>query len=67
MKKEENDIRLFNSKLDGKFDNSPSGFKKMKSFTEKHVDRDTELLFCFEHTGLYAVPLQVYLEKEDMA
>jgi transposase len=67
ISKEEIDIRLFNSKLDGKFDNSPSGFKKMKSFTEKHVDQDTELLFCFEHTGLYAVPLQVYLEKEDMA
>jgi transposase len=67
ISKETIDIRLLSSKLDGNFSNSPSGFRKMKSFIEKHVDRDTELLFCFEHTGLYAVPLQVYLEKENMA
>lgn len=67
ISKEEVDIRLFNSKMDGKFNNSPSGFRKMKSFIEKHVDSDTDLLFCFEHTGLYAVPLQVYLEEKNMA
>jgi transposase len=67
VSKEKVDIRLFDSKMDGKFDNKPSGFRKMRSLIEKHVDKDTELLFCFEHTGLYAVPLQVYLEKENMA
>jgi len=67
ISKEKVDIRLFNSKMDGQFDNKPSGFRKMRSLIEKHVDKDTELLFCFEHTGLYAVPLQVYLEKENMA
>jgi transposase len=67
ISKEKVDIRLFISKVDGKFDNKPSGFKKMRSLIEKHVDKDTDLLFCFEHTGLYAVPLQVYLEKENMA
>ena len=67
ISKEKVDIRLFDSKMDGKFDNKPSGFKKMRSLIEKQVDKDTELLFCFEHTGLYAVPLQVYLEKENVA
>jgi len=67
ISKEKVDIRLFLSKMDGKFDNKPSGFKKMRSLIEKHVDKDTDLLFCFEHTGLYAVPLQVYLEKENLA
>lgn len=67
ISKEKVDIRLFDSKMDGKFDNKPSGFRKIKSLIAKHVDKDTELLFCFEHTGLYAVPLQVYLEKENMA
>jgi transposase len=67
ISKEKVDIRLFNSKMDGQFDNKPSGFRKMRSQIEKHVDKDTELLFCFEHTGLYAVPLQVYLEKENLA
>jgi transposase len=67
ISKERIDIQLLNSKLDSNFSNSPSGFRMMKSFIEKHVDSDTELLFCFEHTGLYAVPLQVYLEKENQA
>lgn len=67
ISKEKVDIRLFDSKMDGKFDNKPSGFRKMRSLIEKQVDKDSELLFCFEHTGLYAVPLQVYLEKENMA
>lgn len=67
ISKEKVDIRLFDSKMDGKFDNKPSGFKKMISLFEKQVDKDTELMFCFEHTGLYAVPLQVFLEKENMA
>jgi transposase len=65
ISKENVDIRLFDRKVDGKFKNSPSGFKKMKTLIGKHVDRGTELLFCFEHTGLYAIPLQVYLEKEN--
>lgn len=67
ISKEKVDIRLFDSNMDGKFDNKPSGFKKMRSLIEKQVDKDTELMFCFEHTGLYAVPLQVFLEKENMA
>jgi transposase len=67
ISKEKVDIRLFDSKMDGIFDNKPSGFRKMRSLIEKQVGKDTELLFCFEHTGLYAVPLQVYLEKENMA
>lgn len=67
ISKEKVDTRLLNSKMDGIFDNTPSGFRKMKSMIEKKVDKDTELLFCFEHTGLYAVPLQVYLEKENIA
>lgn len=67
ISKEKVDIRLFNSKMDGIFDNKPSGFKKMRSLIEKQVDRDTELMFLFEHTGLYAVPLQVFLEKENLA
>jgi transposase len=67
ISKEKVDIRLFESKMDGQFDNKPSGFRKMRSVIEKQVNKDTELLFCFEHTGLYAVPLQVYLEKENMA
>jgi transposase len=67
ISKEKVDIRLFDSKMDGTFDNKPSGFKKMKSLIEKQVDKNTELLFCFEHTGLYSVPLQAYLEKENLA
>jgi transposase len=67
ISKEKVDIRLFDSKMDGKYDNKPSGFRKMISLIEKQVDKDTELMFCFEHTGLYAVPLQVFLEKENKA
>jgi len=60
------DVRLHDSKQDGKFDNKPSGFRKMMKWIEKQEGKGTALLFCFEHTGLYSVPLQVFLDKENL-
>ena len=65
ISKEKFDVRLYYQQKDGIFPNRPSGFKKMKSWLSKQVDEDTSLMFCFEHTGLYSVPLQVYLEQEN--
>lgn len=59
------DVRLHDSQQESKFDNKPSGFKKMKNWIEKLEGKDTALLFCFEHTGVYSVPLLVFLEKEN--
>ena len=67
ISKEKIDVRLYQQKQDEQFSNSSSGFKKMRSWLRKQVDKETGLLFCFEHTGLYSVPLQVYLEQEQLS
>lgn len=63
LSKEKMDVRLHVAKRLEVFDNKPAGLKKMKSWVFKQVEAGTKLLFCFEHTGMYAVPLQLYLEE----
>lgn len=65
ISKEKMDVRLYHQKQDETFSNSLSGFKKMRSWLRKQVAKETGLFFCFEHTGLYSVPLQIYLEQEN--
>lgn len=52
------------------FVNKKSGFKKMllfiRKFTSKH-QINGRWLFCMEHTGVYALPLCSFLEKESLA
>jgi len=66
VSKETLDLRLHSVKQQEVVDNNIAGFKKMYRWILKQVEPGTKLLFCFEHTGLYAVPLQLYLEEMDL-
>jgi transposase len=63
VSKETLDLRLHSVKQQEVVDNKIAGFKKMYRWILKQVEPGTKLLFCFEHTGLYAVPLQLFLEE----
>jgi transposase len=63
VSKETLDLRLYSVKQQEVVDNKIAGFKKMYRWILKQVEPGTKLFFCFEHTGLYAVPLQLYLEE----
>lgn len=47
------------------FENNISGFKVFEKWVMKNVEcQENEILFAFEHTGLYSYPISVYfLEK----
>jgi transposase len=66
VSKEKLDLRVHNVKQQAVVVNKLAGLKKMHRWILKQVEPGTKLLFCFEHTGLYAVPLQLYLEEMDL-
>lgn len=48
-----------------KFDNNPKGFKKMMKWINSLYKVGLhEILFCSEHTGLYSLPLSIYLSEQ---
>jgi transposase len=50
------------------FENNESGFKQMIAWAkEKGNVRADELLICFEHTGIYGLPLATFLEKKKLS
>ena len=59
-----NELRIHTSQKTYEFDNTQAGLKKMQQWVRKNVDVDKkELMFCFEHTGLYSHPLCVFLTE----
>ena len=47
------------------FDNHEAGFKQMIQWIWHHIDSSSEqLLFAFEHTGLYSLSLWAFLSHE---
>jgi transposase len=58
------DVFIYSSKSHAKFANNETGFNKMIQWTEDHQSCATsEILFAFEHTGLYSLPLSLYLNE----
>ncbi len=50
------------------FDNTMSGFKSMLSWIKKQTGHSGgELLFCMEHTGIYALPLACFLNERHLS
>lgn len=48
-----------------KFDNDLKGFKKMMKWINSLYKVELqEILFCSEHTGLYSLPLSIYLSEQ---
>lgn len=61
------DVTIHSTKAYSKFDNSKKGFKKMTQWAYKISDfPKDEILFIFEHTGLYSYQLSVYLSDQQI-
>jgi len=52
--------------LHEQFENRPSGFRKMMAWINSHCKKQP-LLFCLEHTGIYALPLCCYFTQHKLA
>jgi transposase len=58
------DVFLYRQSLYAKFNNDEAGFDKMIKWIGQHMNRVAkDVLFVFEHTGLYSLPLSLYLHK----
>jgi len=58
------DVFIRRPSLHAKFNNNEAGFKKMIAWIEQHIDCAVEeVLFAFEHTGLYSLPLSLFLNE----
>lgn len=51
--------------LHQQFDNRPSGFKELLTWVTRHSGKQG-LLFCFEHTGIYALPLCCFFTQHKL-
>lgn len=61
------DIWLYKAKKPKQFDNNEKGFKSLLEWTEKTgAIKLPEAAFCFEHTGLYSLPLSLYLHQKQI-
>ena len=50
-----------------KYLNTESGFKEILSWARKNHGRKLEgIIICFEHTGIYSLPLAVFLSKKEV-
>ena len=58
------DVFIHSKRKHAKFGNNEAGFKKMLAWIVQHIDCDAkEVLFAFEHTGLYSLPLSLFLHE----
>lgn len=48
------------------FVNRPSGFRKLLAWVHQHSN-PISLLFCLEHTGIYALPLCCFFNERSLA
>ena len=59
-----NEVSIHTNQMAMEFDNTPAGFRKMVKWVLKNTEcPKQELLFAFEHTGLYSYPLSLFLTK----
>lgn len=65
VSKSEIDVFIHSKKLYNKFKNLETGFKHMVEWAKSQAEYPSEeILFAFEHTGLYSMPLSLYLDGE---
>lgn len=62
-----NEVRIHSNQLAHEFENTSKGFKTMLKWTLQNVTcvKD-ELLFAFEHTGIYSFPLSAFLTENSI-
>ena len=50
------------------FKNSTEGFEKLLAFVKKNNANQVEnVVYCFENTGLYSLPLSAFMEENKQA
>jgi transposase len=61
------DVFIHGSGLHKKFSNDQGGFRDLLKWSRQSVKIDSQVsLICFEHTGLYSLPLSVFLDQHDL-
>jgi|AntRauTorckE6833_2_1112554.scaffolds.fasta_scaffold36890_1 transposase len=61
------DVVLYLNNSSSEFENSVKGYKAMLLWTKKHSELSiNQIIICFEHTGLYSLPLSVFLSKQEI-
>ena len=58
------DANIFALKLSEKFMNNSKGYKKLFLWLKKSKVSLVELVICFENTGIYSIPLAIFLESK---
>lgn len=59
------DAVIHTKKKHKRFKNNLEGFKLFESWTKKNIELDFEhCLIAFEHTGLYSIPLSIFLSDK---
>ena len=62
------DVFLHNGSLSNQFENSGEGFNQMITWVEGQCSiKINTVLICFEHTGIYSMPLATYLTKRSIS
>ena len=60
------DVRIHSTQIAAVFKNNDTGFTKMINLTVKNTDcKKEELLFALEHTGIYSLPISVFLSENN--
>jgi transposase len=58
------DVRIHSNQRFSVFENNNTGFKSMMNWVKKNTSCEKEeLLFALEHTGIYSLPISVYLTE----
>lgn len=61
-----NEARIHTNQKSIEFVNTKEGFKKMEIWVLKNTDcHKQQMIFAFEHTGLYSHPLSVFLSEKE--
>lgn len=61
------DVFIQNVHAYEQFSNNESGFKAMLAWAKKKGVKTNEVLFCFEHTGIYSIELASFLSKKKIS
>ncbi len=68
VSKKKIDVVLHCTRVYKQFSNTVKGFKELLKWSEKQTGLEVaQLLICFEHTGLYSLPLAVFLSEQKIA
>lgn len=62
------DTAIYGSKETKQFNNTTAGFKALLKWIKKYSSVDPEqTIICFEHTGIYSLPLALFLDQNNVS